>query len=96
MKAYEVLYIVKPTLDDEAREAVLDSIKNIITEAKGEVGEIDVWGSRKLAYPIEKFRDGVYTLVHFKADVEFPKELDRRLKISEDVIRHVIVAQEEN
>ena len=96
MKAYEVLYIVKPTLDDEAREAVLDSIKNIITEAKCEVGEIDVWGSRKLAYPIEKFRDGVYTLVNFKADVEFPKELDRRLKISEDVIRHVIVAQEEN
>ena len=96
MKAYEVLYIVKPTLDDEAREAVLDSIKNIITEAKGEVGEIDVWGSRKLAYSIEKFRDGVYTLVNFKADVEFPKELDRRLKISEDVIRHVIVAQEEN
>ncbi|WP_455079055.1 30S ribosomal protein S6 [Peptostreptococcus stomatis] len=96
MKAYEVLYIVKPTLDDEAREAVLDSIKNIITEAKGEVGEIDVWGSRKLAYPIEKFRDGVYTLVNFKADVEFPKELDRRLKISEDVMRHVIVAQEEN
>ena len=96
MKAYEVLYIVKPTLDDEAREAVLDSIKNIINEAKGEVGEIDVWGSRKLAYPIEKFRDGVYTLVNFKADVEFPKELDRRLKISEDVIRHVIVAQEEN
>ena len=96
MKAYEVLYIVRPTLDDEAREVVLDSIKNIITEAKGEVGEIDVWGSRKLAYPIEKFRDGVYTLVNFKADVEFPKELDRRLKISEDVIRHVIVAQEEN
>lgn len=96
MKAYEVLYIVKPTLDDEAREAVLDSIKNIITEAKGEVGEVDVWGSRKLAYPIEKFRDGVYILVNFKANVEFPKELDRRLKISEDVIRHVIVAQEEN
>ena len=96
MKAHEVLYIVKPTLDDEAREAVLDSIKNIITEAKGEVGEIDVWGSRKLAYPIEKLRDGVYTLVNFKADVEFPKELDRRLKISEDVMRHVIVAQEEN
>ena len=96
MKAYEVLYIVKPTLDDEAREAVLDSIKNIITEAKGEVGEVDVWGSRKLAYPIEKFRDGVYTLVNFKADVEFPKELDRRLKISEDVIRPVIGAQEEN
>ena len=92
MKAYELLYIVKPTLDDEAREAVLESIKNIITEANGEV---DVWGSRKLAYPIQKFRDGVYTLVNFKATVDFPKELDRRLKISEDVIRHIIVAQDE-
>ena len=96
MKAYELLYIVKPTLDDEAREAVLNSIKDIITETNGEVGEVDIWGSRKLAYPIQKFREGVYTLVNFKADVEFPKELDRRLKISEDVISHVIVAQDEN
>ncbi len=95
MKAYELLYIVKPTLDDEAREAILNSIKEIITSAEGEVGEINIWGSRKLAYPIEKFKDGVYTLVNFKASVDFPKELDRRLKISEDVIRHIIVAQDE-
>ena len=54
MKAYELLYIVKPTLDDEAREAVLNSIKDIITETNGEVGEVDIWGSRKLAYPIQK------------------------------------------
>lgn len=95
MRAYELLYIVKPTLDEEAREAVLNSIKETITSANGEVGEVDVWGSRKLAYPIQKFRDGVYTLINFKATVDFPKELDRRLKISEDVIRHVIVVQEE-
>ncbi|MBC2576854.1 30S ribosomal protein S6 [Peptostreptococcus canis] len=95
MRAYELLYIVKPTLDDEAREAILNSIKEIITSANGEVGEVDVWGSRKLAYPIQKFRDGYYTLINFKATVDFPKELDRRLKISEDVMRHVIVAQEE-
>lgn len=96
MKNYELLYIVKPTLDDEAREAALNSIKEIITSGNGEVGEVDVWGSRKLAYPIQKFRDGVYTLVNFKASVELPKELDRRLKIAEDVIRHVIVAKDEN
>ncbi|SFE68779.1 30S ribosomal protein S6 [Peptostreptococcus sp. D1] len=95
MRAYELLYIVKPTLDEEAREAVLNSIKEIIASANGEVGEVDVWGSRKLAYPIQKFRDGVYTLVNFKASVDFPKELDRRLKISEDIIRHVIVVQDE-
>ncbi len=95
MRNYELLYIVKPTLDDEAREANLNKIKDIITSANGEVGEVNVWGSRKLAYPIQKFRDGVYTLVNFKAAVELPKELDRRLKISEDVIRHVIVAQDE-
>lgn len=95
MRAYELLYIVKPTLDDEAREAILNSIKDIITSANGEVGEVDVWGSRKLAYPIQKFRDGYYILINFKATVDFPKELDRRLKISEDVMRHVIVAQEE-
>lgn len=95
MKAYELLYIVKPTLDDEAREAILNSVKEIITSSNGEVGDVDFWGSRKLAYPIQKFRDGVYTLVNFKAAVDFPKELDRRLKISEDIIRHIIVAQDE-
>lgn len=96
MKNYELLYIVKPTLDEDARDAALETIKNTITEANGEVGEVNVWGSRRLAYPIQKFRDGVYTLVNFKATVELPKELDRRLKINEDVIRHVIVAQDEN
>ena len=75
MRAYELLYIVKPTLDDEAREAILNSIKEIITSANGEVGEVDVWGSRKLAYPIQKFRDGYYILINFKATVDFPKEL---------------------
>ena len=95
MKNYELLYIVKPSLDEDARGELLNTIKEIITSANGEVAEVENWGSRKLAYPIQKFRDGVYTLVNFKADVEFPKELDRRLKIAEDVIRHVIVAQDE-
>ncbi|WP_101773884.1 30S ribosomal protein S6 [Peptostreptococcus faecalis] len=95
MRSYELLYIVKPTLDEEAREAILNSIKEILTSSNGEVGEVNVWGSRKLAYPIQKFNDGVYTLVNFKAEVDVPKELDRRIKINEDIIRHIIVAQDQ-
>ncbi|MDU5020884.1 MAG: 30S ribosomal protein S6, partial [Clostridiales bacterium] len=56
-----------------------------------EVEKVDVWGTKKLAYPIAKFTEGYYVLVNFKSGVEVPKEIDRNLKINENVIRHMIV-----
>ncbi len=57
----------------------------------GEVSEVDVWGMRKLAYPIEKKEEGYYVVMEFKAGTDVPKELDRRLKISDAIIRHQII-----
>ena len=90
MKNYELVYVVRPNAEDEVKEAVLNKIQEVIS-ANGEVEKVDTWGKRKLAYQIAKFSEGFYVLVNFKSGVEVPKELDRNLKINENVIRHMIV-----
>ncbi len=90
MKNYELVFVVKPNADEETREAVLNKVKEVIA-TEGEVEKVDVWGTKKLAYPIAKFTEGYYVLVNFKAAVDVPKEIDRNLKINENVIRHMIV-----
>ena len=90
MKNYELVFVVKPNADEETREAVLNKVKEVVA-TNGEVVKVDVWGNKKLAYPIAKFTEGYYVLVNFKSGVEVPKELDRNLKINENVIRHMIV-----
>lgn len=87
---YEVMFIIDPTLEDEKKDAAVERVKGIIA-AEGEVGNVDVWGLRKLAYPIQKKNEGYYAVIDFKAEPTLPAELDRRLKISEDFMRHIIV-----
>lgn len=91
---YELMFIIDPTLEDEKKEATVETVKGII-EADGTVGEVDVWGLRKLAYPIQKKNEGYYVVVTFQASPELPKELDRRLRISEVVMRHLIINKDE-
>lgn len=94
MNHYEVMFIIDSILEDEKKESTIETVKGII-EADGEVGKIDVWGMRKLAYPIQKKNDGYYVVIEFTAKPELPKELDRRLRISDNVIRHIIINKDE-
>ena len=89
MTNYEVMFIIDPALEDEKKEATIEAVKEIIA-SEGEVGNVDVWGIRKLAYPIQKKTEGYYVVIEFKAQPTLPKELDRRLKISDNVMRHLI------
>ena len=91
---YEVMFILDPALEDDKKEAAIEAVKEIIS-SEGEVGNTDVWGMRKLAYPIEKKNEGYYVVIEFAASTELPKELDRRLKISDNVMRHIIVNKDE-
>ena len=94
MTNYEVLFIIDPTLEDEKKEATIEAVKEIIA-ADGEVGNVDVWGMRKLAYPIQKKSEGYYVVIEFQGNPSLPKELDRRLKISDNVMRHLIDNKDE-
>ncbi len=94
MKKYEVMFIIDPTLEDAQKDATVETVKGIIA-SEGEVENVDVWGMRKLAYPIQKKNEGYYVVIDFSAETELPKELDRRLRISDNVIRHMIISKEE-
>ena len=94
MNKYELMFIIDPVLEDDKKEAVIETVKGIIA-TDGEVAETDVWGLRKLAYPIQKKTEGYYVVMQFAAAPELPKELDRRLRISDNVMRHIIVSKDE-
>lgn len=94
MANYEVMFILDPALEDDKKDATVETVKTIIA-SEGEVGNVDVWGMKKLAYPIQKKVEGYYVVVEFKAPHTLPKELDRRLKISDNVMRHIIINKDE-
>ena len=89
MNAYEVMYIVKP-VEDEACEA-----EKLITANGGNVEKTDRWGKRRLAYEIQDLNEGIYVLVTFQADAAAVKELDRVMKITDEVLRHMIIRKGE-
>ena len=91
MKAYELLFFVAPSIDEESRAAVMKRIETTITDAQGVVDNVDNWGKRKLAYEINGLSDGDYTLIDFHADPANVAELDRVLRINDAVVRHMIV-----
>ena len=95
MANYEVLYILDVATTDEERAAFGETVAKIITDGAGTVGEVNEWGVRKLAYPIQKKNEGFYAVVEFQAGPELPKELDRRLKIADACVRHIIVNKDE-
>ncbi|AJY74876.1 30S ribosomal protein S6 [Paenibacillus beijingensis] len=90
MRKYEVMYIIRPDVEQENVQAIVDKFNGIISNG-GEVTKTDVIGKRRLAYEINKIRDGIYVLVHFTAPAEVVSELDRIMKITDEVIRSLIV-----
>jgi small subunit ribosomal protein S6 len=90
MRKYEVMYIIRPDVEQENVQAIVDKFSGIINNG-GEVTKQDVIGKRRLAYEINKIRDGYYVLVHFNATTEVVNELDRIMKITDEVIRTLIV-----
>jgi small subunit ribosomal protein S6 len=84
------MYIIAAALDDEAKDAVVETVEGVISDG-GEVLKTERIGLKKMAYPIRKKNEGYYVLVEFKAPAELPKELDRRLRISDNVVRHLII-----
>lgn len=91
MKAYELLFFVAPSSDEETRLAVMKRIDTAITADNGTVDNVDNWGKRKLAYEVNGLTDGDYTLIDFHANPESIAELDRVLRITDAVERFMIV-----
>lgn len=91
MKAYELLFFVAPTIEDETRLAVMKRIETTIAEGEGKVDNVEDWGKRKLAYEVAGLTEGDYTLIDFHANPANIAELDRVLRITDAVVRRKIV-----
>lgn len=95
MKAYELLLLLNPSLDEEARAGVLQKTQDLITANGGAVDKVDSWGKRKLAFEIGKITEGDYALIDFHAAPSAISELDRVLKITDPVVRFMLVHRED-
>jgi small subunit ribosomal protein S6 len=88
---YELVYIIKPELEDEGVETRIEGISQFINGNNGTVAEVEKWGKKKLAYPIKHFLEGNYVLTRFTLSPTRCKELEANLKISEDILRHLLI-----
>ena len=95
MNKYEMMFIVKTTIDEQTANTVAESLKNVITSMKGEITDSKDLGQKKLAYEINKEVTGFYFVINFNADNEIVNELDRKSKINENIIRHMIIRLDE-
>lgn len=95
MKAYELLLLLNPSLDEESRAAVLDKVQGVITADGGVVDKVDPWGKRKLAFELDKLSEGDYTLIDFHTAPASIAELDRVLHITDPVVRYMLVRRED-
>jgi len=91
---YEVVFVVDPAQGEEAVAAQVNNFKTLI-EQNGSNVEVEEWGTRKLAYPINYKTEGYYVLVNFTSAPEFPRELDRKLRIADGIMRSLIVCKGE-
>lgn len=91
MNSYELLFIIDNDLTDEAKEAVVNKLSAVIENDGGKIDAVDKWGTRKLAYPINYKNEGYYVLVNFTAPATLPDELERVMRITDSVVRFMIV-----
>jgi len=96
MRNYEALYIVRPELSEEEQQAVAKKFADIVTQNGGEVVNLDIWGKRRLAYEVKKLREGIYILMQFRAESRVAQEVERVLKITDEVIRQLVVRLEDD
>jgi len=92
MRKYELVCIVQPDLDETAFKGAVDRVKGWVTESGGSVDKVDVWGRRRLAFPIHKQRDGQYVLLNISLDPKSTSALERNIRYLETVLRHMLTA----
>jgi small subunit ribosomal protein S6 len=95
MRIYEELFIVKPDAPEEELDALVEQLRTQLTSAGATVDKIDKWGKRRLAYRVDKYREGSYVLFQFTAEPDIVRELERRLRVSDMVLKFITVRIDE-
>lgn len=95
MNKYELALVVNAKIEDEARAAVVEDVKGIITKFGGQNLNVDDWGKKKLAYDIQKMNEGNYYFIQFDAEATTPAEIEQRVRIKENVLRYLCIRRDE-
>ena len=94
MSKYELALVVNAKIEDEAREAVVEKAKGYVARYGGTVTEVEEWGKKRLAYEVQKMREGFYYFIQFEADATCPAEVERLVRIVDNVMRYLVVKKE--
>ena len=95
MSKYELAVVLSAAIDDEARSAALDRVKDYVEKAGGNVTNVDDWGKKKLAYDIQKMSEAYYYFIQFEAETEAPGEIESNVRLMESVIRFLCIKKDE-
>ena len=94
MNKYELAVVLSAKLEDDERAAAIEKVKGYITRFGGTITDVDEWGKKRLAYEIQKMKEGYYYFIHFESDTTTPGEIEERIRIMDNVIRYLCVKQE--
>ncbi len=94
MNQYELALVVNAKIEDEARLATLEAAKDLVTRFGGTVTNVDDWGKKRLAYEIQKMKEGYYYFIQFESDSTVPNEIEQRVRIMENVIRYLCIRKD--
>ena len=94
MNKYELAVVVSAKIEDDARAEVIEKVKGLVTRFGGNVTDVDEWGKKRLAYEIQKMKEGYYYFIHFESDSTVPAEVEQRIRIVDNVLRYLCVRQE--
>jgi len=95
MRKYEIMYIIRPDIEEEAQKALIERFNGILTDNGAEIEKVEELGKKRLAYEINKHRDGFYVLIKLTSGNEAVSEFDRLAKFSDDIIRHIAVREDD-
>ncbi|WP_042220883.1 30S ribosomal protein S6 [Oceanobacillus manasiensis] len=95
MRKYEIMYIIRPDIEEDAQTALVERFNGILTDNGAEIEKVDEKGKKRLAYEIKDYRDGYYVIINFSGDENAVNEFDRLAKFSEDIIRHIAIREED-
>lgn len=94
MNKYELAVVVSAKIEDDERAQVIEKVKALVERFGGQISDVDEWGKKRLAYEIQKMREGYYYFIQFDASAECPAEIERRVRIMEPVMRYLCVKQD--
>lgn len=95
MNKYELALVVSAKIEDEARDAVVEAAKNLVTRFGGVITEVEVCGKKRLAYEVQKMNEGYYYFIQFDAEATVPNEIEQRVRIMDNVLRFLCVRRDE-